>query len=139
MLAAGREARTLDRGVVVATWIRLAIAAPFLFAQIVAAAAGDETSKAPAGSYRAAQDVGLDLQVDFDALHYESSDPMAGNPPEDFPPGWDRHPRVDWSRRAGKSWELDPVLLHRRQAGQPQRPGDDLSNKTLGIELRRRF
>ncbi len=47
--------------------------------------------------------------------------------------------RVDWSRRVGKSWELDPVLLHRRQAGQPERPGDDLSNKTLGIELRRRF
>ncbi len=139
MLAAGREARSLDRGVVVATWIRLAIAAPFLFAQTVAAAAGDETSKAPAGSYRAAQDVGLDLQVDFDALHYESSDPMADNPPEDLAPEWDRHPRVDWSRRAGKSWELDPVLLHRRQAGQPERPGDDLSNKSLGIELRRRF
>ncbi len=75
----------------------------------------------------------------LDALHYESSDPMADNPPEGLTPGWDRHPRVDWSRRAGKSWELDPVLLHRRQAGQPERPGDDLSNKTLGIELRRRF
>ncbi len=139
MLTAGPEAGTLARGVVVATWVRLAIAALFLFAQIVAAAAGDETSKAPAGSYRAAQDVGLDLQVDFDALHYESSDPMADNRPEGLTPGWDRHPRVDWSRRAGKSWELDPVFLHRRQAGQPQRPGDDLSNKALGIELRRRF
>ncbi len=38
-----------------------------------------------------------------------------------------------------KYWELDPVLPHRRQAGQPDRPDDDLSNKTLGIELRRRF
>ena len=123
----------------VATWVRLAIAAPFLLAQIVAADAGDETSKAPAGSYRAGQDATLDLEVDFDALHYESSDPKADNPPEDLTPGWDRHPRVDWSRRAGKSWELDPVLLHRRQAGQPQRPDDDLSNKALGIELRRRF
>ena len=123
----------------VVPWLRFAGVPLLLSAQIVAAAAGGETSKAPAGSYRAVQDVGLDLQVDFDALHYESSDPMADNPPEDFPPGWDRHPRVDWSRRAGKSWELDPVLLHRRQAGQPQRPGDDLSNKALGIELRRRF
>lgn len=47
--------------------------------------------------------------------------------------------RVDWSRCVGKSWELDPVLLHRHQAGQPARPGDDLNTKTLGIELRRRF
>ncbi len=139
MPTAGPWAGIPARGVVVATWVRLAIAAPFLFAQIVAAAAGDETSKAPAESYRAAQDVGLDLQVDFDALHYESSDPMADNRPEDLTPGWDRHPRVDWSRPVGKSWELDPVLLHRRQAGQPKQPGDDLSNKTLGIELRRRF
>ena len=139
MLTAGPEAGTPARGVVVARWVRLAIAALFLFAQIFAAAAGDETSKAPAGSYGTAQDVGLDLQVDFDALHHESSDPMADNRPQGLTPGWDRHPRVDWSRRAGKSWELDPVLLHRRQAGQPQRPGDDLSNKALGIELRRQF
>ena len=139
MLAAGAEAGTPTRGVVVATWVRFAIAAPFLLAQIVAAAAGDETSKAPAGSYRTGQDATLDLEVDFDALRYQSSDPMADNPPEDLTPGWDRHPRVDWSRRAGKSWELDPVLLHRRQAGQPQRADDDLSNKILGIELRRRF
>ena len=107
--------------------------------QIVGADAGAEETDVAAESYRAGQDATLDLGVDFDALHYESSDPMADNPPEGLTPGWDRHPRVDWSRRAGKSWELDPVLLHRRQAGQPDRPGDDLSNKTLGIELRRRF
>ena len=87
----------------------------------------------------AAQDMEFDLTIDFDALHYENSDPMADNPPEGLSPGWDRHSRVDWSRPAGKFWELDPVLLHRRQAGHPDRPGDDLSNKTLGIELRRRF
>ncbi len=139
MLTAGPEAGTPARGVVVARWVRLAIAAPFLLAQIVAVAAGDEISKAPAGSYRAAQDATLDLGVDFDVLRYENSDPMANNRPKDLTPEWDRQPRVDWSRRAGKSWELDPVLLHRRQAGQPERPGDDLSNKTLGIELRRRF
>ncbi len=87
----------------------------------------------------AAQDMEFDLTIDFDALHYESPDPMADNPPEGLPPGWDQPPRVDWSRPAGKSWELDPVLLHRRQAGHPDRPGDDLSDKTLGVELRRRF
>lgn len=85
------------------------------------------------------RDAALDINIDFDALHYANSDPTADNPPEDLAPGWDRNPRVDWSRRVGRSWELDPVLLHRRQAGQPQQPGDDLSNKTLGIELRRRF
>ncbi len=139
MLTARPEARTPARGAVVATWVRLAIAALFLFAQIAGANAGAEERDVAAESYRAGQDATLDLNVDFDALHYESSDPMADNPPEGLTPGWDRHPRVDWSRRAGKSWELDPVLLHRRQAGQPQRPDDDLSNKALGIELRRRF
>ena len=123
----------------VVRWLQFASAPLLLSAQIVAAAADDAKGNAPAGSYRTGQDATLDLEVDFDALLYESSDPMADNPPEDLAPGWDRHPRVDWSRRAGKSWELDPVLLHRRQAGQPQRPGDDLSNKALGIELRRRF
>ncbi len=103
------------------------------------AAAGDETSKAPTGSHRAAQDVELDLQVDFDALHYESSDLRADNRPTGLTPEWDWHPRVDWSRRVGKSWDLDPVLLHRRQAGQPDQPGNHLSNKTIGIEMRRRF
>ncbi len=107
--------------------------------QIVGANSGAEERDVAAESYRAGRDATLDLEVDFDALRYESSDPMADNPPEGLTPGWDRHPRVDWSRRAGRSWELDPVLLHRRQAGQPDRPGDDLSNKTLGIELRRRF
>ncbi len=123
----------------VVPWLWFAGVPLLLSAQIADAAADDAKGNAPAGSYRAAQDVALDLQVDFDALRYESSDPMADNPPEDLTPGWDRHPRVDWSRRVGKSWELDPVLLHRRQAGQPQRPDDDLSNKALGIELRRRF
>ncbi len=123
----------------VVPWLWFAGVPLLLSAQIADAAADDAKGNAPAGSYRAAQDAALDLQVDFDALRYESSDPMADNPPEDLTPEWDRHPRVDWSRRAGKSWELDPVLLHRRQAGQPQRSGDDLSNKALGIELRRRF
>ena len=81
----------------------------------------------------------LNLQVDIHTLHYESSDLMADNRPTGLTPGWDRHTRIDWSRRVGKSWELDPVLLHRRQVGQPDQPGSDLSNKTIGIDMRRRF
>ncbi len=96
------------QGVVVAALVGFAIASPFFFEQI-GAAAGDETSKAPTGSYRATQDVELDLQVDFGALYYESSVLMADNRPTGLTPGWDRHTRIDWSRRVGKSWELDPV------------------------------
>ncbi len=123
---ASLETGGLDRGAAIMTGRWLAVAVPLLLSLRIVGPS-------------AAQDMELDLTVDFDALHYASPDPMADNPPEGLPPGWDRHPRVDWSRSAGKSWELDPVLLHRRQAGHPDRPGDDLSNKMLGIELRRRF
>ena len=64
MLATGPEARALDRGVMVATWIGLAIAAPFVLAQ-------------------------------------------------------DLTGRIDRSRQIGRSWELDPVFLHRRHPGNP--------------------
>ncbi len=135
MLSAGSEARNLAQGVAVAAWIHLAIAAPLLLAR--AAVAGDETSKAPARSER--QEMQLDLTIDFDAMYANqpcdgcSAEPGNGRTARDLPP------RVNWSRRVGKSWELDPVLLHRRQAGQPERQGDDFSNKTIGIELRRQF
>ncbi len=128
-VACGRPRRA------VATDCRCATAA---LGQIVAAA-GDARDNAPAGSYRAAQDQGLDLTVDYDALFANQSGDRGGAPPGSFRAAQDLPARVDWSRRVGKSWELDPVLLHRRQTGQPQRPGDDLSNKTIGIELRRRF
>ncbi len=122
---ASLETGGFDRGDAVVTGRWLAVVSLLLLLQIV-----DPST---------AQEMELDLTIDFDALHYENPDPMADNPPEGLSPGWDQFPRVDWSRPAGKSWELDPVLLHRRQAGRPDRPGDDLSNKTLGIELRRRF
>ncbi len=125
---ASQEVGGSAQGAAIAMWRSLAGVLLLFSLQIVGADAGAEE-----------RDAALDLDVDFDALRYESSDPMADNPPEDLAPGWDRHPRVDWSRRVGKSWGLDPVFLHRRQAGQPDRPGEDLSNKTLGIELRRRF
>ena len=78
----------------VATWVRLAIAALLLLAQIVGANAGAEERDVAAESYRDWQGATFDLEVDFDALRYENSDPMADNPPEDLTPAWDRHPRV---------------------------------------------
>ena len=122
---ANLETGGLDRGAAIMTGRWLAAVPLFLSMQIVGPSA--------------AKDVAFDLMVDFDALHYDGGDPMADNPPEDLSPGWDQPRRVDWSRPAGKSWKLDPVFLHRRQAGHPDRPGDDSSNKTIGIELRRRF
>ena len=119
------ETESLDRGAAIMTGRWLAVVPLFLSLQIVGPGA--------------AQAMEFDLTVDFDALNYERSDPMADNPPEGLAPGRDRNPRVDWSRHAAKSWELDTVLLHRRQAGHPDRPGDDLNKKTLGVELRRRF
>ena len=123
----------------VVRWLRSAGAPLLLSAQIVFAATGDAMDNAPAGSYRAAQDKGLDLTFDYDALFANQPSDGYGAPTGSFRAAQDVPARVDWSRRVGKTWELDPVLLHRRQAGQPDRPGDDLSNKTLGIELRRRF
>jgi hypothetical protein len=120
-------------------WLRFAGAPLLLSAQIVAAAAGDVKGNAPSGSYRAAQDKGLDLTADYDAPFANQPGDIGGAPPGSFRAAQDLPARVDWSRRVGKSWELDPVLLHRRQAGRPDRPDDDLSKKTLGIELRRRF
>ena len=136
ILDAHRRRRAGSR---VVRWLRFAGAPLLLSAQIVAAAADDAKDNVPAGSYRAAQDKGLDLTADYDALFANQPGDGGSAPPGSFRAAQDLPARVDWSRRVGKSWELDPVLLHRRQAGQPQRPGDDLSNKTLGIELRRRF
>ena len=93
---ANLETGGLDRGAAIMTGRCLAVVPLFLSMQIVGPSA--------------AKDVVFDLTIDFDALHYDSSDPMADNPP-----------RVC------------------RLAGHPDRPGDDSSNKTIGIELRRRF
>ncbi len=87
----------------VVPWLWFAGVPLLLSAQIADAAADDAKGNAPAGSYRAAQDAALDLQVDFDALHYESSDPMADNPPEGLTPGWDRRPIASTGRGAPES------------------------------------
>ncbi len=121
--------------------IQLAIALGLVF---LPAAAQDENQDrtvlgAPQGTHRAAQDVGLNLEIDYDALPPQDGDPGSRAPVGSFRAAQDLPPRVDLSRRLGNSWELDPVLINRRQAGQPQLPDDDASDKLLGIELRRRF
>lgn len=137
MLLADSEARILVQGIAVATWIRLAFAAPLLLAQ--AAVAGDGTSKAPTESKPAEQELKLDLTIDYYALSANQPGDRGRDAPGNFGTTRNLPPRVNWSRRVGKSWNLDPVLLHRRQAGQPTKREDDLSNKSIGIELRRQF
>ena len=83
------ETGSPDRGAAIMTGRWLAVVPLFLSLQIVGPGA--------------AQDVEFDLTIDFDALHYESPDPMADNRPEGLTPEWDRRPRIDWSRRAGNT------------------------------------
>ncbi len=91
----------------------------------------------PPISQRAAEDRSLNLMLDAEAVI--ESEHASGAPAGSFRAAQDVPPRVDWSRRLGGGWDLEPVLLNRRQAGQPIRPDDDESNKLLGIEMRARF
>ena len=127
------------RDAVTVTWLWLALVPWLVSLQVVAANAGEAARGAPAGSYRAAQEQGLDLSLDYDPALGAGPGPVRSAPHGSFRGAQELPARVDWTRPVGKSWELDPVFLHRRQAGQPERPGDDLSNTTLGIELRRGF
>ncbi len=47
-------------------------------------------------------DAAFDLNVDFDAMHYGNSDPMADNASEDLAPEWDRN-RASTGRGAPES------------------------------------
>lgn len=128
-LRVGDATRAIAAGI----GVPVAIVSLLLMAPIAGASADVLHSDPPFVEYRPAQEAELDFTVDFDALQ-DGAETGANARSKRYP-----RTRVDWSRRVGKSWELDPVLLHRRQAGQPDRPDDDLSNKMLGIEFRRRF
>ncbi len=65
----------------VVRWLRFAGKPLLLSAQIVAAAADDAKGNAPAGSYRAAQDQGLDLTADYDALFANQPGDRGSAPP----------------------------------------------------------
>jgi hypothetical protein len=79
------ETGGLDDGAAIMTGRWLAVVPLILSLQIV--------------GHGAAKDVEFDLTIDFDARHYERSDPIADNPPEGLLPGWNLHLRVDGSRR----------------------------------------
>ena len=96
-----------------------------------------ESPGAPVVSYRAIEDKSLDLMLDYEAL--VESEGSSAAAPGSFRASQDVSRRVDLSRRLGKTWNLDPVLIHRRQAGEPTSPDDDRSDKLIGIELRKSF
>ncbi len=88
---------------------------------------------------RAVENKGLDLKLDHEALIEGEHNPANGGREENSRDLRDSSTRVDWSRRVDDGWDLEPVLLNRRQAGKPIRPDDDQSDKLLGIELRKKF
>lgn len=106
-----------------------------------------EQPAAPIITYRAAEDKSLDLMVDHQALinnqapakSAEAADQQNPASNESFGTPDDPPPRLDLSRPLREGWEMDPVLLNRRQAGEPLRPGDDETNQMLGIQLRKEF
>lgn len=93
----------------------------------------------PSASPRAVEDRSLNLMLDYQALieaeDKQTSPAAAGS----YRAAQDVQPRVDWSRPVGNGWDLEPVVLNRRQAGQPVIPDDDQEPQLLGIELRKRF
>jgi hypothetical protein len=94
---------------------------------------------APFITHREVEDKSLNLMVDYQAVMEGDGNNAGGAAAGSFRAAQDVPPRVDWSRRVNEDWNLEPVLLNRRQAGQPIRPDDDESNKLLGIELRKTF
>ena len=135
------------------------LAAALLFAATGALAEGqDQDSKgqsAAQGSFRAAQEKGLDLSVDHDAL---AAKPEKGEASEDSKKGEGEAQEspaaagshraaqdqnvpqgVDWSRRLGKNWRVDPVALNRRQDGRHSDHNADVEDQVIGVEIRRPF
>ncbi|MDJ0946365.1 MAG: hypothetical protein QNJ30_23175 [Kiloniellales bacterium] len=118
------------------------------------------------GSFRAAQDKGLSLELDpefLDNLETTKSAKTAGEieaaakeaearamaekegsslpdqDAEEAEADKDKNRRVDLSDKVSDSWKMNPVLLNRSQGGEPSRPEDDLRDQTIGLELRREF
>jgi len=82
-------------------------------------------SEEPLITHRAAEDKGLNLMLDYQALVEAEEKKKSPAAEGSFRAAQDVPNRVDWSKRVGKSWELAPVVADRRQAGQPKRPEDD--------------
>ncbi len=113
----------------------------------------NENKGAAQGSHRAAQDQGLDLTLDYDETvaqpeqseaseaekkEGEEEEPLAA--PGSYRAAQDEDMKgVDWSRRLGKNWRMDPVALNRRQDGRHSDHNADVDDQVLGIEIRRPF
>ncbi len=98
-----------------------------------------EPFETPLITNRAVENKGLDLKLDHEALIESEHNPANGAREENSRDLRDSSTRVDWSEPLGDDWDINPVLLNRRQAGEPIRPDDDQSDKLLGIELRNEF
>jgi hypothetical protein len=99
----------------------------------------NQPTEPPFITHREVEDKSLNLMVDYQAVIESEGNHTGGAAAGSFRGAQDVPPRVDWSRRMNEDWDLEPVLLNRRQAGQPIRPDDDESDKLLGIELRKTF
>jgi hypothetical protein len=102
-------------------------------------APGARDGDAPPGSFRAAQDRGLDLSVDYEALGSDGAEYESPAPAGSYRAAQDVPEAVDWSRRLGSKWVVDPVALNRRQDGTLNEPNADVPDQVLGIEVRRPF
>ena len=103
-------------------------------------------------TYRSAEDDSLDMMVDYQAIiegrvpedteedgdeeDGEDSSPAAAG---SFRAAQDTSKRVNLSKPLREGWQMDPVMLHRRQAGEPSRKDDDVTPQLFGVELRKEF
>jgi hypothetical protein len=131
---------TMGAGVRAASY-RLAIA--LLFAASGALAQVDDPGfpdgGAAQGSFRAAQQQGLDLSIDFEALDSHGADDESPAPAGSYRAAQDMPAGKNWSRKLGSKWVADPVALNRRQDGTLDEPNADVPDQMLGIEIRRPF
>ncbi len=117
--------------------IRLLAVTLVAFAVVVAGHSMGQTP--PTMSYRSAQEVGLDLSIDYRAIISQQADTEEPTPPESTgeESAFERR-HLDLSRDLGR-WTLDPVMAGRRQAGGLFRSEAERSNKGIGFDLERRF
>ena len=115
---------------------RSCLLGPVIWLIWVGAALGGEPDRMQSfrvQSPESAQGLSLDLGTQDVVEDDAAADPSAG---ELERPGT---PRVNWSRGLRDDWQLNTVILNRRQAGEPARVDDDLRLETFGFELRRPF
>ncbi len=145
-----RGTKTMGAGTRAASyWLAFALAFAASGALAQADDPGSADGGAARGSFRAAQERGLDLSIgrealDSDTADYEAPDSDTADNESPAPAGSYRAAQdvpagKNWSRRLGKNWVADPVALNRRQDGTLDEPNADVPDQVLGIEVRRPF